>query len=131
MSRAPLRVLVADDEETIRELMRFILNDQQCDVTMATNGRDAVLQIEEREFDLVFMDIMMPVQNGVDAFREIHARRPALPVVMVSGFGKEAQNLREDALRNGAYKFIPKPFSIADIRKVVDEVRTAKGASAP
>jgi two-component system response regulator PilR (NtrC family) len=130
MSRAQLRVLVADDEETIRELMRFILNDQQCDVTMATNGREAARQVDEHPFDLVFMDIMMPVLNGVDAFREIHQRHPELPVVMVSGFGKEAQNLREDALRNGAYKFIPKPFSIADIRRVVDEVRTAKSPSA-
>ncbi len=126
MSRALLRVLVADDEETIRELMRFILHDQQCVVTMATNGREATQKLDEQPFDLVFMDIMMPVQNGVEAFRTIHARHPDVPVVMVSGFGKEAQILRDQALKNGAYKFIPKPFSIADIRRVVDEVRSER-----
>ena len=123
MAASSLRVLVADDEDAIRELMGFILEDQDCDVATAANGAEAVQKVEDAPFDLVFMDIMMPVMNGVEAFLKIRELRPDTPVVMVSGFGREVESLKEEALVNGALKFIPKPFSIGDIRDVVAEVR--------
>lgn len=126
MPNPPLRVLVADDEDAIRELMGFILADQDCDVATAVNGRDAVRKVEADDFDLVFMDIMMPELNGVEAFLRIRKLRPSIQVVMVSGFGREVETLKEEALLNGALKFIPKPFSIAEIRGVVAQVRESK-----
>ena len=127
MTTPPLRVLVVDDEDAIRELMGFVLRDFDCDVETAVNGREAVEKVTADEgIDLVFMDIMMPEMNGVEAFRHMRRLRPGLKVVMVSGFGREVETLKDEALANGALRFIPKPFSIADIRDVVTEVRDGR-----
>ena len=130
MADHPLDVLVADDEDTIRELMTFILQDHGCKVTLAVNGRDATEKAEDGRFDLVFLDIMMPELNGVEAFKVIHDRRPELPVVMVSGFGRQVEALKDEALELGALKFISKPFSIADIHETLDEVQARNGGTA-
>ena len=125
MTPPSLRVLVVDDEDAIRELMGFVLQDLDCDVVTAVNGRAALDRVtEDGAIDLVFMDIMMPEMNGVEAFRRMREVRPDLKVVMVSGFGREVESLKDEALANGAVRFIPKPFSISDIRDVVALVRS-------
>lgn len=118
-----LRVLVADDEETIRDLIRLILQDKGCDVTVVDGGRAAVDRVREQIFDLVFLDFMMPEVNGLEACRELQRMSPATPIVMISGFARQVEQLKkEEALELGALKLIPKPFTVEDIQHTVDEI---------
>jgi signal transduction histidine kinase/DNA-binding NarL/FixJ family response regulator len=107
-----LRVLVVDDEEYNRRLITTILRKHGCEVTGAGNGEESLTLVDERDFDLVLMDIRMPGISGTDAAREIKERSAVrgifLPVIAVSAA------LTSDDIdifqKSGVDDFIPKPF---------------------
>ncbi len=75
---AGLRVLVADDEETLRDIAREVLEAEGCIVVEATDGRNALEQLERERFDLIVTDVKMPGLGGLDVYRQACERRPAL-----------------------------------------------------
>ncbi|MBI3831847.1 MAG: response regulator [Planctomycetes bacterium] len=111
-------VLVVDDEEPNREILRDLLKDDGYFVLTAANGSEA-LQLLSDEVGLVIMDMCMPVLNGVDTCAEMN-RNPktrSIPVLFLSGCNRDSQ-LRP-ALNAGALDFVEKPIQCADLRAKV------------
>lgn len=104
------KVLVCDDEKKIRETFRDYLSAKGFDVTLAENGRDAVEKAGKDCFDLVVLDVMMPLMNGLDACREIR-KFTDIPVLFLSALGEESNLL--DGYRTGCDDYIVKPFPMS------------------
>ena len=121
-TKAMIRVLVVDDSPLMCKILTNIMN---CDphimvVAVASNGREAVDFVPRLKPDLITMDIVMPVMDGLAALREIVRLDPAARVVMVSALGQEA--LIADAIDAGARDFIVKPFQPDRVLRVVQSV---------
>lgn len=116
-------VLVVDDEPSIRELLRHILERDGHLVTEAENGRKAVRALRDGGVDLVITDIIMPEQEGMETITEIRRTRPEVKIIAISGGG---QRLSMDVLpmaeRLGADLTIEKPFKPASIAAAVAEL---------
>jgi putative two-component system response regulator len=111
------RVLVIDDEEVIRSLMREILERAGYETIGAETAEQALSLLEEQDVSLVVSDIVMPGLTGLELLEEVRARRPSLPVILVTGAGTY-ENLSE-AVTRGANGLVIKPFSHADLQNAV------------
>lgn len=111
------RILIADDEDSMRFLVREVMMREGFEVDTAANGEEALQMVRERDFDLVVMDVKMPKMDGLEALREMKRIRPDLIVVMVTAFGTSQVAL--DAIRQGAYDYFNKPFELDEMRIVV------------
>ena len=123
--RAPqlrgIRVLIAEDNAVNQMLLEGLLGDEGCILTLAEDGQRAVDRVRAAGrggFDLVLMDIQMPVMNGLDAARAIHAIDPGLPIVGQTGHAFDED--REKSLRAGLVDQLNKPL---DPDLLVDVVR--------
>jgi two-component system cell cycle response regulator DivK len=116
------RVLVADDNPVSRELIREILEDDDCEVIEAGDGREALEKTRERRPDLALLDIQMPVMDGNSVLREIRAdpQLSKLPVVALTAFAMQGD--REKALAVGFNSYITKPIDIPAFRAAVAEL---------
>lgn len=104
------KVLICDDEKKIRETFYDYLTAKGFDVTLTENGKEAVDEVRGNSFDLVVLDVMMPVLNGLDACREIR-RISDVPVLFLSALGEENNLL--DGYRTGCDDYIIKPFPMS------------------
>lgn len=111
-------VLVVDDLKSIRLTLGGILEDEGYDVVLAEDGYKAIEAAKQTTFDLVFMDIKMPGINGVQTFREIKKINPEAVVIMMTAYSVES--LVRQALGEGAYGVVYKPFDIDEIVSIVD-----------
>lgn len=103
------RVLIVDDDAHIRELCRLYLKQAGFAIEEAQDGQDALNQIEAQAFDLVVLDLMLPVVDGFDVLGEIRERDDWLPVIMLTAMGDEEDRIL--GLDMGADDYIIKPFS--------------------
>jgi len=108
-----LRVLVADDVEDNRVILQRLLQDMGAEVILAQDGREALSRIVGDSFDIVFLDIRMPLMDGRDVVREVRRRgdRAALPIVAISASVLEHE--RADFEAAGFDDFIGKPFELS------------------
>ncbi len=113
-----VRVLVVDDEASIRNLLKAVLAPQGYEVTVACDGDEARLFLEHVTFEVVVADYLMPGRlNGIDVLRFAKRTNPACQVVIITGnHGPEVQ---EKAIAFGAADYIPKPFGLEVIKKAV------------
>lgn len=104
-------ILVVDDEVNVLQLLKYTLGKEGYQVISATNGRDAIRLTEEKEPDLIILDIMLPEINGYDVLRILKANRQSapIPVIMLSALGEEVDKVV--GLELGAEDYITKPFS--------------------
>jgi len=116
---AQARVLIVDDDWDLSESLADVVEMHGHEVVTAHNGLEAVDRYRERAFDVVFMDVRMPVMNGVDSFFEIRKVRPDAKVVMMTGFKEPIVNV---ALKYGSLGLIMKPFQMSDLLVWIDGV---------
>ncbi len=121
-SLAGARILLVDDEETVRSVGRQMLELLGLKVIVAENGREAVAVYAERreEIDLVLLDLSMPHMDGVQAFRELRRLDREVRVVMSSGYNE--QEVTRQVVGKGLAGFIQKPYQIDTLRDVLAEV---------
>ena len=112
-----IKVLVIDDKKVIGDFFDFTLGYFGHDITVVHDPREAAKAAQQKEFDIAFLDIMMPEKNGVDVLREIKRVVPNLPVVMMSGYS--LQEMRDAAMQLGAAGYIKKPFELDDVRLIM------------
>ena len=112
-----ISILVADDEEIMREILYSLLAREGCHVRMANDGETAIRVARDESFDAVLLDIMMPGLNGLDALEKLKKFDADLPVIMITAYGT-ASNTRE-AFKRGAFDFVEKPFKNDDVLVVV------------
>jgi DNA-binding NtrC family response regulator len=111
------RVLIADDEESLRFVLRELLSREGCQVDEACDGLEAVEKARRDGYDLYLLDLKMPRLDGMAALREIRALYPEALVVMITAFG--SQQMAIDALRLGAYDYFTKPFNMDELRVIL------------
>jgi DNA-binding NtrC family response regulator len=115
-------ILVIDDEESIRLILRKVLEGSGHHVEEASNGVEGLALIKEKRFDLVFLDVVMPEKGGLETLMEIHARLPDTKAIVISG----KIDLESEAFRNftrlfGGTRTLKKPFHLATVIREVEE----------
>ena len=104
-----MKVLIVDDEELIRKVIKEYLKLEKFDFEEASDGKEAVEKIRNDKFDIVVMDIMMPVMDGYEAVKEIRNINKYIPVIMLSARDEEYDKLMGFDL--GVDDYVTKPFS--------------------
>ncbi len=103
------KILVVDDEERIRRLLKMYLERENYDITEAENGEKALELALDEDFDLILLDIMMPGMDGIEVCQELRKTK-ATPVMMLTAKGEEAN--RVQGFEVGTDDYIVKPFSL-------------------
>lgn len=111
------RVLVADDQQELREILEEILSQEGCEVYTARDGREAVQLAPSIQPQLVFLDVCMPRLNGWEAYLALHEMLPDVEVVMMTGYEVEKAAAKAQALGLG---FLAKPFDLDRVRRLLD-----------
>ena len=114
------RILVADDEPSVREAVGYALSQEGFEVTVAVDGEDADGKLGEAnrpDYDLLILDIMMPGRSGLDICRDIRARSP-VPIILLTAKDQEVDKVV--GLEVGADDYVTKPFSV---RELIGRVR--------
>ena len=106
------RILVVDDEPSVRESVGYALEQEGFEVTLAANGEEAEGQISDDSFDLLILDIMMPGKSGLDLCREVRAHSP-VPIILLTA--KDAEVDKVVGLEVGADDYVTKPFSVREL----------------
>ncbi|MFW5770256.1 MAG: PAS domain-containing hybrid sensor histidine kinase/response regulator [Spirochaetota bacterium] len=114
-----LTILVADDDDAIRELFATLLRSLKVGtVDFATNGAEARDICLGKDYHLVFMDVSMPALSGIDAFREIHKKKPGQKIIFITGIFQE-DHIKDIVDREGAFGYVKKPFDISEISQML------------
>jgi CheY-like chemotaxis protein len=117
------RILVADDEPNIRTTISDVLHKYRVEVTVATNGAEAITLLEANHFDLVLSDIKMPDKTGYDVFAAARRKSQSLPVILMTGFGYDPSHSIVRASQEGLQAVLFKPFKVdqllAECRKAL------------
>ena len=122
------RILVADDEDVIRDTITDVLVKHGAIVSMARDGQEAVVLLHAQTFDLVLTDIKMPHRNGYEVFAEARKLSAGCPVVLITGFGYDPEHSIVRASKQGLAGVLFKPFKVSQL---LDEIRHAfEGAAA-
>ncbi|HBH29425.1 MAG: sigma-54-dependent Fis family transcriptional regulator [Desulfofustis sp. PB-SRB1] len=110
-------ILVVDDERSMRDFLKILLTREGYKVHTAPNGTDALKTIADQAIDLVITDIRMPTMGGLELLDRIKQRNTSLPVIMITAFASPDDAVQ--AMKNGAYDYISKPFNVDEIKTVI------------
>jgi len=113
-------ILVVDDLRSMRLTLGGILEDNEHRVVIVEDGYEAIEEVRRNHFDAIFMDIRMPGINGVETFKEVKKIDPQVAVIMMTAYSVE--DLVKEALEEGAYTCIHKPFDIEKVIALVDGI---------
>lgn len=113
-------VLIADDSEFMRNLLREILEENHTIVGEVENGVEAVEVFKEKQPDLVMMDIVMPIRDGIEATDEIKNTDSSANVIMCTSVGQEEK--MKEAVKAGADGYITKPFQKPSVMEAIQDV---------
>ncbi|MCF8036944.1 MAG: response regulator [Desulfobacteraceae bacterium] len=111
------RVLVIDDEERIRDACHRLLSEEGFGVTCTKNGEDGLHVIERTHFDIILLDLMMAGLSGFDVLSRVKSLHPDTVIIVITGYATIEHSI--EAMKKGAFDFLPKPFSPEDLRLVV------------
>jgi len=111
---SPLRVLLVEDNLTNQMVITELLSGYRLDITIAANGVQAVDYVKNEVFDLILMDLQMPKMDGLDVLKQTIAVGIETPMVMISGHGTIETAV--EAIKNGAFDFISKPFDSVSLK---------------
>ena len=124
-SKKKRKILIVDDEEVIRTNLSELLKENGYFTDAAVSGRQAIERVTYGDFDIVLLDLMMPVMDGMETLKEIKKIRPKTKVIMITAFATVENAV--DAIKNGANDYIPKPYIanelLSTIRRVIEEAR--------
>lgn len=114
-----LKILIVDDNQEFCRNVKDVLELKNYAVATAYNGSKALELVKQNGFDLVLMDVKMPVMDGVETFKKIKEMAPDTPVIMVTAYAVE--ELIREALRGGAFGFLRKPLDFNKLFKLIEQ----------
>ena len=117
MTDKKARILVVDDEASMREVLQILLERDAYQVDCAENGAVALQYLHENDYDLLISDIKMPRMSGIELLRQLRAEEQDLTVLMMTAFSSTEEAV--EAMKLGAYDYITKPFKNDEIRLVI------------
>jgi CheY-like chemotaxis protein len=115
-----LKVLVADDEEDIREVMEDRLNSWGLNVVGVTTGAEALRRITSEKFDAVLLDVKMPEMTGIEVLESVRRRNSDLPIIIITS--STSRDAAIGSLAKGANEFILKPFEWEELKSKMQKV---------
>lgn len=113
------RILIVDDETNFRNTLSKILTAKGYETVTAESGFQALEFMKDKEFDAVLMDIKMPVMDGVETYKKMKAARPRSVVILMTAYSVD--ELIKDAIKEGVYAVVRKPFDIETIVNMVEK----------
>lgn len=116
-----LNILIVDDDKNFLSVLKSILADENSSVSTCNDGKTAINLCLTTKFDLVITDLMMPGTNGLQVLRETRRIDPDVIVILITGFASLETAIQ--AIREGAYDYITKPFKLDEIKIVVNNAR--------
>lgn len=118
------RVLIVDDDETVRTAFRRSLEGMSCAVAAARDGEEALQTMEQSPFDVILLDMRMPGQDGLSVLRTIKQKWPESEVVIITGY--PTVDTAKQAVQLGAFDYVAKPVGPQDVINVTDGAFTRK-----
>lgn len=113
----PYRLLIVDDDTDLLSILGDIFREENYAVTLCSDGSEAIQRCQSSFFDLIITDIMLPGASGIDILREVKRNRPETMVILITGYASLETAI--NAMREGAYDYITKPFKLEQIKLVV------------
>jgi two-component system response regulator PilR (NtrC family) len=117
MEHLKARILIIEDEKSLREVLKILLEEEGHDITTASDGLEGIEYIHNNIFDLVITDIKMPSADGFEVLKKVKEVAPSTIVIMITAFGTTEAAI--ESMKQGAYDYINKPFKIDEIRLIV------------
>lgn len=112
-----IRILVADDEPSHRQMIEAVLAAEGYEVAQAEDGQAAIVAVEDRFYDLVILDVRMPNVDGIQALQKIKQISPDIPVIIMTAYASVGSAV--DALKSSAYDYLIKPLDIDELKILV------------
>ena len=122
-----VRLLVVDDEPSMLEFLEIMLRKEGYDVTCTTSGKEAISFCGETSYDMVITDIKMPGVTGLDVLRSVKEISPETIIILITAYATMETAIQ--AMKEGAYDYISKPFSPQDLVASVEKVLEAEPQS--
>lgn len=113
----PPKILVVDDEARIREACRQVLEESGYEVSLAEGGEEAIRAVSSTHYDIVLLDLMMPEMSGFEVLSRIRTLDAGTVVIVITGYATLEHSV--EAMKKGAFDFIPKPFTPEHLRVTV------------
>jgi DNA-binding NtrC family response regulator len=130
MKTNPVKILVVDDDDKILFAFREVFKKEGYSSIFSNNGTEALEKIRSENPTIVFMDITMPMLNGLEALNMIKKQEPLLPVIIITGYGTMQTAIK--AMRNGAFEYLTKPLDVEKIREVTQRaISSVRSYAAP
>jgi two-component system response regulator PilR (NtrC family) len=111
------KILVVDDEKSLREVMSIMLKRAGYEVTEASDGEQAIGQVNKEIYDLVITDLRMPKADGMDVLKAVKSSSPDTVVLVVTAFGTADSAV--EAMKQGAYDYLTKPFQVDEVQLII------------
>lgn len=118
------RILIIDDEDIVLKSCLRILKKEEYEIDTAYSGEEGLKLTDEKEYGIVITDLKMPGLGGMEVLASLRKNKPEITVIIFTGYAT-VENARE-ALKNGAFDYIPKPFTNEELRTVVDNAVKAR-----
>jgi two-component system response regulator PilR (NtrC family) len=123
------KILVVDDELSMREFLEIMLEKEGYSVVCAGDGEEALKILDRQSFDIVITDIRMKPVDGLEVLKGCKAKSPDTVIIMISAYASTETAVA--AMREGAYDYLPKPFKIDEMRTVLKNALESKGEDKP
>ena len=119
-------IMVVDDDLNSCETLKDVLEERSYTAGIAHNGEEAVKVARENTVDIIFIDVKMPVLNGLETYREIKKLNPETTAVMMTGYRQEVKELVEEALSESVYTCLYKPLDMDKVVALIEEISGQK-----
>jgi DNA-binding response OmpR family regulator len=125
----PGRILVVDDEDSVRQLFQIMLQHEGYEVILATNGAEALIAAHREKPDLIILDWMMPVMDGMSTLKQLRgdAATSQIPILMLTA--RQSDSDTHAALMEGADVYLTKPFEPHEVLSVISRLLPEEGDS--
>src|SRR5438105_9669547 len=122
------RVLVVDDEQSLRKVLAATLQREGYEVTVCVDGEEAISSLDRDGADVVVTDLVMPRMDGLTLLRKVVARHPDVPVIVITAHGKIDSAV--EAMKTGAFDFVTKRFEHAELKAIIAKADRQSGLNA-
>ena len=119
MFQHPVKILVVDDDASIRNMLSIVLKKSGFQVASAENSETALKRLKSESFGLIISDIKMPGISGIDLLKKIKTLHPEIPVIMITAFA--SANDAVEAMKLGAEDYITKPFNLDELKLIIEK----------
>ncbi len=113
------RILVIEDDETVRDVLRAFLYEKGFEVTLAGDGKSGLDLLQVERFDIILTDLVMPGITGMDILKEVSAANINIPVIVMTAFGTVQTAV--EAMRIGAFDYVTKPFNLTELMIILEK----------